>query len=116
MITDFLKTKTSKEDLKIALKVLKEFKSFESQREWALNPFSVWIKLEQLEEFLAYLVDGKDLEEDTIKYMNSEVSEDIDAHEIMSHADATLIGKMANTFAKLACSSIPFVKDDEKEH
>lgn len=73
-ITDFLKTKTKKEDLKSALSVLREFKSLEGEREWMNIPFMAWIKLEQLEEFLAYLVDGEDLKEDTVKYMNNQAS------------------------------------------
>jgi len=69
-ITDFLKTKTSKEDLKSALSVLREFKSCEGEREWIDIPCVVWDKLEQLEEYLAYLVDGKNLSEETVEYMN----------------------------------------------
>lgn len=63
-ITDFLKTKTSKDKLKIALQVLIEFKSCESRDEWLFTPFIAWSKLEQLEEFLEHLVNGKELEKD----------------------------------------------------
>ena len=69
MITDFLKTKTSKEDLSTALKVLREFKDNESLEEWASISFASWAKLEQLEEFLMHLVEGKELKEDTIAYI-----------------------------------------------
>jgi hypothetical protein len=69
-ITDFLRTDIQKPELKIALKVIKEFKSCESQHEWLAIPFSAWAKLEQLEEYLEHLVNGKELSEDTIRYMN----------------------------------------------
>jgi len=69
-ITDFLKTSRSKEELKIALDILEEFKSCESQDEWIMIPFIAWAKFEQLEEFLEHLVNGKELEEDTIMYMS----------------------------------------------
>lgn len=70
MITDFLKTTRTKDELKAALDVLREFKSNESTEEWASIMFASWAKLEQLEAFLAHLVDGAPLEEDTIAYMN----------------------------------------------
>ena len=70
MITDFLKTKRSKDDLKIALEVLREFKSNESTEEWAMTAFAAWAKLEQFEEYLSHLVEGHPLKEDTIAYMN----------------------------------------------
>jgi hypothetical protein len=65
MIIEFLKTSTSKGDLATALRVLRGFKECESQREWAITPFLAWAKLEQLEEFLSYLVDGGELKDDT---------------------------------------------------
>jgi hypothetical protein len=74
MITDFLKTKRTKEELKAALKVLTEFKECESQEEWLEIPFMAWTKLEQLEEFLKYLVDGEPLEDDTVEYMKRQAS------------------------------------------
>ena len=61
MIIDFLKTETTIENLKIALKVLREFKECEGDIEWLATPFVVWSKLDQLEEYLAHLVDGEDL-------------------------------------------------------
>ena len=70
MIIDFLKTVTKKEDLEIALNVLKEFKECESEDEWLLIDFEAWAKLEQLMEFLGYLVDGEELEEDTLRNLN----------------------------------------------
>lgn len=69
VITDFLKTKRKKSELKSALAVLREFKECESQEEWLMISFAAWAKLEQLEEFLANLVEGKALEPDTIRYM-----------------------------------------------
>lgn len=71
MITDFLKTKKTQQELKIALDVLTEFKENESNEEYFLIPFSHWVKLEQLEEFLEYLVNNKPLDEDTIDYLKN---------------------------------------------
>lgn len=68
-ITDFLRTTTSRRELRIALKVLREFKACESGEEWLSIPFAAWAKLEQLEEFLVHLVDGAPLEQDTVEYM-----------------------------------------------
>lgn len=68
-ITDFLKTTTDKEKLKTTLEVLLEFKSHESQTEWLSIPFSAWAKFEQLQEFLNHLVDGKELDKDTVEYI-----------------------------------------------
>ena len=67
-ITDFLETERSQEELRIALMVLREFKACESEQEWIGTPFFVWAKLEQFEEFLAHLVEGTPLREDTIRY------------------------------------------------
>lgn len=67
-ITDFLDTKRPKKQLQEALEVLKEFKKCESQEEWLMIQFAAWTKLEQLEEFLEHLVNGKKLESDTVKY------------------------------------------------
>jgi len=69
VITDFLKTTRSKEELRHALEVLRDFKQCESKEEWALIPFAAWAKLEQLEEFLAHLVDGAPLAKDTVAYI-----------------------------------------------
>lgn len=69
MITDFLKTKRSKEDLKIALDILEEFKACENADEWLQIPFMAWIKLEQLQEFLEHLVNGEPLAKDTKQYI-----------------------------------------------
>lgn len=67
-ITEFLKTKRSKAELKTALDVLREFKKCETQEEWLQIPFVAWTKLEQLQEFLEHLVEGTDLKEDTKHY------------------------------------------------
>jgi len=69
MITDFLKTKRPKLHLKIALDILKDFKECESKQEWLVIPFEAWCKLEQLEEYLEHLVHGKELEDDTKRYI-----------------------------------------------
>ena len=69
MITDFLKTERSKGELEAALLVLRDFKQCESGNEWLLTSFTAWAKLEQFEEFLEHLVEGKPLAEDTIEYM-----------------------------------------------
>jgi hypothetical protein len=69
LIIDFLKTNRSKDDLRAALGVLREFKSCESEEEWLWTPFEAWAKLEQLEEFLAHLVDGDSLRDDTMEIL-----------------------------------------------
>lgn len=69
MITDFLKTRRSIDELSLALDVLNEFKECESQKEYLEIPFYAWAKFEQLEEFLLYLVEGKPLAKDTIEYI-----------------------------------------------
>jgi len=71
MIIDFLQTKRSKDDLRITLEVLREFKSCESMKEWVSIPFAAWAKVEQLQEYLEHLVDGKDLESDTLDYIEA---------------------------------------------
>ena len=68
-ITDFLKTKRPKKELKIALSILKEFKKCESMEEWAMIRFAAWAKFEQFEEFLEHLVNKKRLKADTKEYM-----------------------------------------------
>lgn len=68
MITDFLNTSRPKEELEIALAVVRDFKAAESTDEWLKIPSSAWAKLEQLEEFLAHMVEGKPLAEDTVWY------------------------------------------------
>lgn len=68
-IIRFLKTNTPKDKLVSALKVLKEFKSLESNEEWLQIPFYAWIKFEQLEEYLEHLVNGADLKDDTKKHL-----------------------------------------------
>ena len=70
MITDFLNTKRPKKELQIVLETLQEFKSCENQEEWLGIPFAAWAKLEQLEEFLSYLINNTSLKDDTIEYMN----------------------------------------------
>ena len=69
MITDFLKTKRSIDELKVALDVLHDFKKCESSKEYLGTWFSAWAKLEQLQEFLEHLVNGEQLQADTIAYI-----------------------------------------------
>jgi hypothetical protein len=69
MITDFLKTQRTRKELRTALEVIREFKKSESREEWLAMPFLGWARLEQLEEFLAYLVENKDLQPDTLRYI-----------------------------------------------
>lgn len=64
---DFLKTKTSKDDLAKALAVIREFKDHESTEEWLARPFACWTMLEMLEEYLDHLVAGKPLKDDTLE-------------------------------------------------
>lgn len=68
-ITDFMKSEISVEEFATALKVLKHFKSCESQEEWMHVLFIAWAKLEQLEEFLEHIVNDAPLKQDTIDYM-----------------------------------------------
>lgn len=67
MIINFLKTERSAAELATALAVLREFKDCESGKEWLNTPFVAWVKLEQLEEFLAHKVEGAELKADTIE-------------------------------------------------
>ena len=73
-ITDFLNTQTPKEKLAAALDVLREFKRNESQEEWLMIEFAAWVKLEQMEEFLAHLVEGAELADDTKAYITKQQS------------------------------------------
>ena len=70
MITDFLQTKRSREELKTTLEIIREFKAHESNEEYLAIPIAAWAKLEQLEEFLAHLVEGKRLQPDTLSYIS----------------------------------------------
>lgn len=70
MITDFLfDSSMTSEELKAALRVVRKFKSHESAAEWLAIRFDAWAKLEQLEEFLDFLVGDGDLADDTIEYI-----------------------------------------------
>jgi hypothetical protein len=46
----FLKTERPLDELRVALAVIREFKSCESPNEWAM-PIYHWTRLEQLEDF-----------------------------------------------------------------
>lgn len=72
MITDFLKTRRTMADLKVALEVLREFKTCESREENIAIMYAAWAKLDQLEEFLAHLVEGAPLKPDTVAYVKGE--------------------------------------------
>lgn len=69
MIIDFLQTDIPKDKLKVALEVLRQFKQCESKDEWLDIPFICWTKLEQLEEFLDYLVNDAPLKAGTIEQL-----------------------------------------------
>ena len=64
-VIQFLEMEHDKEKLAHALEVIRTFKNLESMMEWLGVPFSAWAKLEQLEEFLEHLVEGKELKEDS---------------------------------------------------
>jgi hypothetical protein len=49
-------TQRDRGDLRIALEVLREFKALESAAEYCGAPFTVWARLEQLEDYLEQLV------------------------------------------------------------
>lgn len=70
MITDFLKTDRPKEELAIALDVLRHFKRCHTVHEDMAASIMSWTKLEQLEEFLAHKVEGEPLQPDTIEYIS----------------------------------------------
>jgi hypothetical protein len=67
MILNFLKTGRDKAQLRVALEVIREFKAHESIEEYGMTPFMAWAKLEQLEEYLAHLVEDAPLEADTLR-------------------------------------------------
>jgi len=69
MITDFLKSKRDIKELMIALDVINEFKKCETSNWWLKAPSKYWVKIEQLQEFLNHMVNGKPLTEETIEYM-----------------------------------------------
>lgn len=72
MITDFLKTRQSPHDLKAALEIVREFKKcvgLKGSEEYLAISSLAWDKLEQLEEFLAHLVEGTPLKDDTLAYI-----------------------------------------------
>lgn len=69
MLIDFLKTKKTKNELKIALDVLMEFKKNETAAEYLDCPYVSWVKLEQYEEYLKHLVNGEPLQKDTIEFI-----------------------------------------------
>lgn len=57
MLLEFLKTTRTTEELNLVLDVLKEFKSHESDLEWAGCSFESWVKLEQFEDYLKLLTE-----------------------------------------------------------
>ena len=68
-LIDFLKTETSTDDIATALKVIREFKRCEGIEEYLRIPLIAWAKFEQLEEFLAHIAEGAELQEDTKKVL-----------------------------------------------
>jgi len=69
MLTDFLKTDMPTHELVSAHKAIKEFRKCEDMKEWLRVPFDCWVKLEQFEEFLDYLVGGQPLKADTLYFI-----------------------------------------------
>lgn len=64
-LLNFLGTPIPVEDLKTALRVIEAFKKCESAAEWMDMPFSAWLRLEQLEDYLGMLTDPKHETDDT---------------------------------------------------
>lgn len=58
----FLRTERSKDDLKLCLDVLREFRCCESRDEWAFGSFESWARLEQFENYLQLLT-GTEVED-----------------------------------------------------
>lgn len=56
-LLDFLKTSRTKDELKLCLDILQEFKDKESQGEWLMVPFMAWSKFEQFQDYLRLLTD-----------------------------------------------------------
>lgn len=56
-LLEFLKTKRTKEELKLCLDILKEFKGCETKTEWLMCSFESWAKLEQFEDYLRLLTE-----------------------------------------------------------
>jgi hypothetical protein len=75
MILDLLKTERPREELKITLDVLREFKTNHTFEEDLCAPLDTWAKLEQLQEFLEHLVEGKPLAADTLDYQRRQNAE-----------------------------------------
>lgn len=73
---DFLKTTTSKENLKIAMDIIAEFKKNESSIEWVDTPFVQWFKLEQLESYLKNLVNNEPIEKGYVFWFEEKSAED----------------------------------------
>jgi hypothetical protein len=51
----FMRTTRPREELRVALDVIRDFKACENRDEWAM-PFHHWMRLEQLEDYLKLLV------------------------------------------------------------
>lgn len=68
-LLEFLKTKRTKEELKLCLDILKEFKGCENEMEWLVCSFESWIKLEQFEDYLRLLTntETEEVNDDTAK-------------------------------------------------
>jgi len=66
-LIEFLDTTRSKDELKIALSVIEEFKGKESEVEWASFSFESWQRLEQLQDYLRLLtgIDVKEVNDNT---------------------------------------------------
>jgi hypothetical protein len=67
-VIDFLTIDRPREELKIALDVLNDFRECHNGEEWFLGFSMTWQKLEQYLEFLEHMVNGQELEDDTVEY------------------------------------------------
>lgn len=68
-IVRFLQKEFTEDELIHALRLVRIFKQCESQEEWLNINFDAWAKLEQLEEYLAFMNNESALKEDTIRYI-----------------------------------------------
>lgn len=60
----FLATDLPASDLQAALRVIEAFKALENESEFGM-PFSMWVRLEQLQDYLCMLTDPEHKTDDT---------------------------------------------------
>jgi hypothetical protein len=71
-ILDFLNEDFTIIELAGALKLLREFKKCHTSHEDLTPPLVAWSKLEQLEEYLDYMLYKTPLKNDTLEYIKQE--------------------------------------------